>query len=70
MPRFLHIFSFFYNVFDAADHVEGLLGQVVILAGDDAFEAANRVLQGNVLAGGAGERLGNRERLRLSLIHI
>ena len=36
---------------DSADHVERLLRQVVVLAIDDAFEAADRVFQGDILTG-------------------
>src|SRR5690606_30849092 len=49
---------------DAADHVEGLLRQVVELAVDDHLEAADGLLQRHVLARGAGEHLGDVERLR------
>src|SRR6516164_8753746 len=34
---------------DRPDHVEGLLGQVVVLALDDLLEAADRVLEPDVL---------------------
>src|SRR4249919_3155984 len=50
--------------FDAADHVERLLRQVVHLAVDDRLEAADRVLQRNVLARRAGEHFGHVEGLR------
>src|SRR5690606_18801571 len=58
------LFGFFHGFFDGADHVERLLGQIVVVAGENAFEAADRVLQRNVLAGRAGEDFGNVERLR------
>src|SRR6187401_1042010 len=49
---------------DGADHVEGLLGEAVALAVHDHVEALDRVLEGHVFAGGAGEHLGDVERLR------
>src|SRR5919202_326152 len=52
------------GVVDRADHVEGLLGQVVVLAVEDLGEAADRVLELDVLPGLAGERLGHEHRLR------
>src|SRR5690606_32681884 len=48
---------------DGADHVERLLRQVVVLAVHDALEAADGVLQRDVLARRAGEHLGHVERL-------
>ena len=48
---------------DAADHVEGLLGQVVVLAFDDLLEAADRLAERDVLARRAGEVLGDEEGL-------
>src|SRR5690606_15780344 len=52
-----------HRFLDAADHVERLLRQVVVLTLDDPLETANGVLQGDVLTGGAGEGLGHGERL-------
>jgi hypothetical protein len=48
----------------AAGHEEGLLGQVVELAGDDALERLDRVGQLDELAGAARELLGHEEGLR------
>src|SRR6478735_4869478 len=48
---------------DPADHVEGLLGQVVVLAFDDRLERAHGVLDLHELAGDVGEHLGDVERL-------
>src|SRR5207248_853071 len=45
------------RVFDGADHVEGLLRQVVVLPADDLLEALDRVLDLHVLARGARELL-------------
>src|SRR5665647_608977 len=49
---------------EAADHEEGLFGQVVALAVDEVLEAAHGVGQRDVLAGDAGELFGDVERLR------
>src|SRR5690625_7618285 len=48
---------------DIADHVEGGLGQMVELAGDDALEAGDRLLQRHLAAREAGEDLRDVERL-------
>src|SRR5215813_179145 len=47
------------RLLDAADHVERGLGELVMVAGDDLLEAADRVLQLHVRACGAGEHLGH-----------
>jgi hypothetical protein len=61
----------FSNSFvDRADHVEGLLGQVVALAVDDHLEAADGFLQRHVLARRAGEHLGDVERLRQEALDL
>ncbi len=54
----LNGFRLLDRLFDGADHVEGLLRQVVILAGDDGLEAGDGVLERHVLAGCASEGLG------------
>src|SRR4249920_282519 len=59
----LHLLCGLDDVLDRADQVEGLLRQVVVLAGEHGLEAADRVLELHVLAGRAGERLGHVERL-------
>ena len=56
--------GFLGRFFDPADHVERLLGQVIVLAGDDGLEAPDGVLQGDDLAILAGEHLGDVEGLR------
>src|SRR6266496_2472727 len=55
---------------DRADHVEGLLGQLVVLAPDDLLEAADRVLELHVFAGRARELLGDEVRLREEALHL
>src|ERR687887_230043 len=52
------------GLLDRADHVEGLLGKVVVLAFDDLLEALDRVLELHVAALLAGELLGHEVRLR------
>ena len=48
---------------DAANHVERLLGQVVVLTLDDLLEAPDRPFEGDDLAFKAGEPLGDEEQL-------
>src|ERR1700728_3431713 len=62
--RLLHLFGGCDHVFDAALQVEGLLGDVVVLAFDDLFETANGVRDLDVGPGDAGEDLGHVEGLR------
>src|SRR5271156_6753084 len=57
-------FGLFARVFNSADEVEGLLGQVVAFAVEDFGEAAHGVLALDVLAGLVGERLRDEHRLR------
>src|SRR3954465_1514364 len=42
---------FLLGFLDAANHVEGLLGQVIERAGQDLFEAGDRVFERHVFAG-------------------
>src|SRR5689334_9416440 len=49
---------------DVADHVEGLLGQVVVLAIDDLAERLDRVRDLHVSPRRAGELLGHEKWLR------
>src|SRR5690606_26735511 len=53
-----------HRLVDGADHVERLRRQVVVVAADDALEAADGLLERDVLARRAGEHLGDVERLR------
>src|SRR4051812_3172261 len=55
---------------DGADHVEGLRGRGVALAGPDHLEAADGFRQRDVLAGRAGEHLGHVERLRQETLDL
>ena len=59
-----HLAALLHGLVDRADHVERLLGEVVVLAVQDLAEAVDRVLELDVLAGRAGELLGDEVRLR------
>ena len=61
---------FLDRLFDAADHVEGVFGEVVVLAVDDRLERADRVLDLHELAGDAGEDLGDVEGLRQEALDL
>ena len=56
--------AFGLHLLDVADHVEGLLREVVEIAGEDLLEARDGLLQRDVLAGAARELRGDEERLR------
>src|SRR5215203_1327750 len=58
------------DLVDRALHVEGALGDVVVLALDDLLEGAHGVLDGYVLALRAGELLGHEERLGEEALHL
>src|SRR5262245_62438359 len=58
------------RVVDRADHVEGLLRQVVVVAGDDALEGLDGVLELHEHARCAGEDLGDVERLAEELLDL
>src|SRR6187431_2866323 len=55
---------------DAADHVERLLGQVIVLAVDHRLERLHGVLDLDELAGHAGEHFGDVERLRQEALDL
>src|ERR1700750_1257578 len=58
------------DLVDAALHEERRLGQLVVLAVDDLAEGAHRVVDGDVDARRAGERLGDVERLRQEALDL
>src|SRR5262249_51241763 len=58
-----HLRGLLDDLFDAADHVERLLRQIVVLAIHHLAAAAHRLLDRHVLALQAGELLGHEERL-------
>src|SRR5688572_2722172 len=55
---------------DRADHVERLLGQVVVLSVHDRLEAADRVLERHVLPRTAGEDFRDVEGLRKKTLDL
>src|ERR1700687_1612857 len=55
----LHLLRFFQGFVDGANHVESLLGNVVVLAFDDFLEAADGVFNLDVLAFEPGELRGD-----------
>ncbi|EAQ04301.1 hypothetical protein OB2597_09164 [Pseudooceanicola batsensis HTCC2597] len=59
-----------FHFVDAADHVEGRFGQVVVLAGDHGLERRDRVFQGNLHTIRAGEDLRHVERLRQEALDL
>src|SRR4051794_17147358 len=65
-----HLLGALDGALDRADHVEGLLGQVVVLAVEDLDEAADGVLELHVLTGRAGELLGDEVRLRQEALDL
>src|SRR5690349_22931977 len=58
------------GLFDVADHVEGLLGQIVERTRQDLLEAVDGLLQGHVLAGEARELGCHEERLRKEALNL
>src|SRR6185436_593906 len=63
-PLFAEPLGLLDGLVDAADHVEGLLGEVVVLALDDLAEPPDAVGERHVLPGRAREGLGHEEGLR------
>ena len=55
---------------DRADHVEGLLGQLVVLAVDHFTEALHRIRKLDVATGLSGELLGDGEWLRQEPLNL
>ena len=47
------------DLLDVADHVEGDLWQMVVLAGEDLLESRDGLVDGDELAGVIGENFGN-----------
>src|SRR5580692_4235805 len=64
LDRLLHLLCSGEHVFDSALQVEGLFGNVVVLAFDDFAEASDRVRDFDVGARDAGEDLGYVKGLR------
>merc|ERR1739844_291380 len=51
------------HLINVADHVEGNLGKVIVLAGQDGLEARDGLVNGDKFAGVVGENLSDLERL-------
>src|SRR5882672_3968468 len=66
----LHLLGFVERLVDGADHVERLLGQRIALTIDDHLEAADGLLERNVLARRTGEHLRDVERLRQETLDL
>src|SRR3990167_5823432 len=64
------LLGFFERFVDGADHVEGLLGQVIALTVHNHLETTDGFGQGNVLAGGTGEHFRNVERLGQEALNL
>src|ERR1700722_16742943 len=58
------------RLFDGADHVEGLLGQMIVFAFAQTAETLDGVGELDELAGRAGEDFGNEERLRQEALDL
>ena len=60
------------HLVNVADHVEGDLGEVIVLAGQDGLEARDCLVNGDKLAGVVGEHLGdlNSEELENKSVNI
>src|SRR5437879_2938004 len=67
---FLHRFGLLSGFVDRAHHVEGLLGQTVVLALEDFFEAAHRLGDRHEAALAAGKTLSHAERLGQESLHL
>src|SRR5215211_7518541 len=61
---------FVYRLLDVADHVEGLLGQIIVLTLDDRLEARNAFLKRHELARRACKGFGDEKRLREETLHL
>src|SRR5690554_4013914 len=66
----LHGLRFFDGFVHRADHVESLFRHVVIVAVQDAFEAADRVFQRHILTWRTGKHFSNMERLRQEPLNL
>src|SRR5438309_1496153 len=65
-----HLAGLIDRLLDRADHVERGLGHLVVLAGDDALEALDRVFEVDEDAGAAGEHLGDMKGLRQEALDL
>src|SRR5260370_36225958 len=65
-----HLAGLLDGFLDRADHVEGALGHVVVIAGDDALEALDRIGELDEDARRASEHLGDMEGLRQEALDL
>src|SRR5947209_6220412 len=65
-----HACGLLARLFDCADHVEGLFGEVVVLAVNDLLEAAYGVGDFDELAFESGELRGDEEGLREEALNL
>ena len=65
-----HFFAFFDGLLDRAYHVERGFWQIIILAFDNAFEALDRIFDGDEHARRAGENFGDVEWLREETLNL
>src|SRR6516164_11129661 len=65
-----HLLSLRECFVDGADHVEGALGQVVMITGDNALEALDRLFEVDEHPGGTGEYFGDEKGLRQKLLNL
>src|ERR1700722_16909399 len=69
--RFLReLLALLDGLFDGADHIEGLLGQMVVLAFAEVAKTLDGVGKVDELAGRAGEDFGDEERLRQEALDL
>src|SRR5260370_41572841 len=61
--RLLHLFTLCARLFDGADHIKSLLGEVIVLALQDLGEALHSLADLDVLALASRETLLHAERL-------
>ena len=54
-----HFGALGHGFFNTADHIERLLGQVIVLAVNNTLEGADSVFQGDVLTSRTGKRFSN-----------
>ena len=54
------------DLIDVADHVEGNLGQVIVLASKDVLESRDGLVDGHQLAGVVGEHLSDLDKQLVS----
>ena len=66
----MHLLSFFNRFFDGANHVERLLGQVIVLAVQNLGKSTHGVAQRDVLPGLVRKGFGNEEGLGQEALNL